>query len=187
MNAKHQPTAAAAAADTIAQDTLIHTIPDLLDSLNLYVDELVHRPTFHGFKDLPLKFRHKAYEEYFSDNAKAILGRMWPTITIDRDLSMTQQSREKPEPFLPSLCMVSHGMKAEVTLFVVGSATFQIKTSIPMKRLISFLGRPSMSKEADPVANIRKLCLSDTNDLLAAFMSRLSQGFREKQAKSTYE
>ncbi|KAF2828718.1 hypothetical protein CC86DRAFT_368874 [Ophiobolus disseminans] len=180
-----KPETAAAHAD----HTMVDIIKDFLQGLNPYIDDLVCLPIFHQFKDLPLELRYKVYEPYFLDDSKAVSSRMWPVIAIDDELYVQRYRRKKPKPFLTHLCIVNHAIMAETIVFMAGFATFQLHKPRSMRPFAAFLRRPSICKGSRFIASIRKLHLSDMNDLLATFMNTHldSRQAREDQAISAYQ
>lgn len=89
--------------DTVVSDRAVTAFLELAQDLELYIDDLVWRPTFHRLVDLPIELRYQIYELYFDNDVRAFATMFWPDCYFWPSLLR----KRKSAPYLPDLCLAN--------------------------------------------------------------------------------
>ncbi|KAF9697282.1 hypothetical protein EKO04_004788 [Ascochyta lentis] len=151
--------------DRATSDHVDAAFLELVRDLELFVDEVLQKPTFHQLLDLPIELRYQIYQEYFLEDSRSLTTRTWPELDWRRINFDWTLDRRSSAPFLPSFCLVSKFLLKEIGAFLFATVTF--KAHCPMA-LLQFLNL-SMQRRfpgLDIANSIRKLKCYNINSKL---------------------
>lgn len=145
--------------DTVISDRAVTAFLELAQDLELYIDDLVWRPTFHRLVDLPIELRYQIYELYFDDDVRAFATMFWPDCYFWPSLLR----KVKSAPYMPDLCLANKSLLKEVGSFLLASLRFEFR-SVP--NMMHFFDKAAQfqSSELNIIQGIRELVQQDTNN-----------------------
>jgi hypothetical protein len=115
----------------------IDTFGALRHVLNPYLDELLRSTEFYRFMDLPLELRLMVHSHYCNNDTMFLIRRDWVSTECQKPYVRTCRNnlrRRASAPFLPSLCLVSQALRAEVVHFILQVPLYAI---LSRKRAVS--------------------------------------------------
>ena len=133
---------------------------ELAHNLELYIEDILWRPTFHGFLDLPIELRYKIYEEYFSNNEGAVTTQSWSHVTWH----LSEYRRRASVQFLPRFCLASKVLLKEVASFLLTPMEFRFEH---VGNLLYFLEAAAhfQTLKFNIAHHVRRLYVHDVNEL----------------------
>ncbi|KAH7077959.1 hypothetical protein BKA63DRAFT_275512 [Paraphoma chrysanthemicola] len=143
-------------------DELSSAFLELLHDLNPLVDELLIRPEFHPFLDLPPELRLHVYEQYFLDNTQSVTCKTWPALRVSWALLKATYRKKTIPSFLPNLCLASKALQEELLCCLLAPINFHFDNlytfSYGLKRVAHKIEILQMATK------IRKVTICNIND-----------------------
>jgi hypothetical protein len=106
----------------------------LLHALSPLIDDLLRKPEFHRFMDLPIELRIQVYEHYCHNDTKSLTCENW---TEDKAPYIRNYwiCWRNTAPFLPNICFVNRAISAEAVPFILRTLEYTVLEEFDAKHL----------------------------------------------------
>lgn len=158
------PTEGDHANESIKQDQAHTAFLELAHDLEPYINDLLWRPIFHQFMDLPIELRYMVYEEYFLNDSLALITKDWPELEWASAYIRNRVRKSKSAPFLPNICLASKFLLSEAGSFLLAAFTFEFDLTGELLYFLEMAGR-FQTAGLNALHSIRKLCFTNANGL----------------------
>lgn len=134
----------------------------LAHDLEQFIQEMMSRPTFDRFEDLPVELGYRSYAEYFLNDCHSLATREWP----EPDWTPVHEEKNlkyrTSAPLPPALCLVSKALLVEVGVFLLSALTLTFIEPSPLMQFIQ-MAAPCRRPGLRIAHNIRRPKFLDAN------------------------